>query len=275
MKKIIASLTIFLLAVSFSVGRDISVMSYNIRFGKAKDGDNHWEKRKKATPIMLRECSPDVFGVQECLPFQADFILEENPEYEGYGIGRDDGVKGERTEIFWKKNLFTLVDKGTFWLSDTPDVPSVGWDGRHSRTATWVILEFKRGKRRFMFVNTHLDHIGKVAPRNGLELICEKIASINKKRLPVVLTGDFNLPDNDKVVLEFNARMSNARLTAKRSLDDKGSFHAYGKRTERDVIDYIYYNGFNRCLQFKTVDEQYAGVKYISDHYPIMAVLRF
>lgn len=262
------------LTIGFPAVNEILVMSYNIRFGKAKDGANHWDKRKAATLAMLRDCSPDVFGVQECLPFQAKYILEQCPEYDGYGIGREDGVKGERTEIFWKKDKFNLLDKGTFWLSDTPDVPSVGWDGRHSRTATWVLLECKGG-RRFYFVNTHLDHIGKIAPVKGLELIRAKIKEMNKAGLPVVLTGDFNLKDGNATIIGFNKVMHNTRLTAKKKKDDKGSFHAFGKCQSRNVIDYIYYDGWSKCKSFETIDRQYEDVQYISDHYPIAAILKF
>lgn len=255
-------------------GERLTVMSYNIRYGKAKDGDNHWDKRKPATPAMLRDCSPDVFGTQECLPFQAEYILEQCPEYDGYGIGREDGVKGERTEIFWKKDKYEALDKGTFWLSDTPETPSIGWDGRHSRTATWVLLESRRSGKRFFFINTHLDHIGKVAPVKGLKLIQERIGAMNTCNLPVILTGDFNLNDNNSTIIEFNGVMSNARLTAKRSKDDKGSFHNYGKQKTRKVIDYIYYSGDVKCRTFETVDRQYADIEYISDHYPVMAKMR-
>jgi endonuclease/exonuclease/phosphatase family metal-dependent hydrolase len=252
----------------------ISVMSYNMRYGTAKDGDHHWNNRKIATPAMLKAQSPDLIGVQECFDFQAEFILNECPEYEGYGIGREVGFTGERTEIFWKKDKFELLDKGTFWLSETPSEPSKGWNAKNTRTATWVILKLKRGGKELLFVNTHLDHISGLAREKGLALIEERIDSLAGGR-PVILTGDFNIPDDNQVILDLNERMTNARLSAKRKGPDVSTFTAFGKRKDRYVIDYIYYQGFRRCRRFSVIDKSYKNIPYISDHYPIIATLKF
>lgn len=274
MKRIFIATLVLFACISLSA-KQITVMSYNMRYGEAKDGANSWENRKPATPAMLNDCAPDVFGVQECLPFQAEWILSQCPQYDGYGLGRNDGVKGERTEIFWKKDIFEVVDKGTFWLSTTPDVPSKGWDATHTRTATWVLLKYKKGGKCFYFVNTHLDHRGRVAMKEGLNLIYKWICEHNTAKLPVVLTGDFNMADNDAIILDFNGKMNNSRITTKKLINDVSTYHGYKDSKSRYVIDYIYYDNFKKCTEHQVVTKSYLGIPYTSDHNPIMSVLQF
>jgi len=253
--------------------KELTVMSYNIRLGVAKDGDNAWDLRKEATPAMLRDKAPVVFGVQEAYAFQIAYILEQCPEYAAIGVGRDDGVeKGEHMSVFYRKDLIELEDWGTYWLSETPDVPSKGWDAACRRTATWALLKIKGSGRKFYFVNTHLDHVGVEARMKGLALIVNRIADMNPKGFPMVLTGDFNVFADDPTLVDLNKVMLSARETAQSS-DDRGSFTGWGRTSE--AIDYIYYSGFSKCTDFKVVAETYAGKPYISDHYPVIATLVF
>ncbi len=149
---------------------------------------------------------------------------------------------------------------------------SFGWDAACRRTATWCLLESKDGKRHFYYVNTHLDHVGADARRNGLALIVERIAKMNREGWPMVLTGDFNVQPDDPCLQSLEGKMLSARVTAK-TTDDKGSYNAWGK--ESKPIDYIYYSGFAKALSFETLDRQYAGKPFISDHYLVVAVLKF
>jgi len=250
-------------------GGNLKVVSYNIRNSNAVDGENDWELRKEATPAMLEAVDPDVFGVQEALPDQVEYISEHCPAYAGIGVGRDDGVsKGEHMSIFYKKDKFKLLDWGTYWLSETPDVPSIGWDARCRRTATWAFLKQKDNGRKFYFVNTHLDHVGEEARRKGLALIVERIGDMNKHNLPMVLTGDFNVFPDDSCLTELDMMMKSARVFAAVS-DTTASFNNWGR--EAKVIDYIYYKGFSDCLDFRVVTESFAGKPFISDHYPIVS----
>ena len=118
-----------LLMPQLANSQDIKVMSYNIRMGIAKDGTNSWDFRYPATAYMLQDQQPDVFGVQEAFDFQIKFITENLRNYETVGVGRDDGKsKGEHMNIFWNKKTTSMLKWGTFWLSKTPNVPSMGWD---------------------------------------------------------------------------------------------------------------------------------------------------
>ena len=252
---------------------EIKVMSYNIRHGRAKDGTNSWPLRYPATAMMIEDQKPDVFGVQEALDFQILFIEENCRDYESIGVGREDGKKdGEFMSIFYNKKNIKVLKWGTYWLSETPDTPSKGWDAQCYRTATWALMKDKRTGKKFYYVNTHLDHKGAEAQKNGLALIVERIAEMNPEGLPMILTGDFNVTPDNPVLNDLNTKMKSAQDTATKT-DDRGTFNGWGKKSSK--IDYIYYSGFSACPQFEVVTKKYADRTFISDHFPITAVLVF
>ena len=250
----------------------LKVMSFNIRNAGAQDGENSWEFRKDAVAAMLEEEFPDVFGIQEAYPEQEAFILEKCPYYHGFGVGRDDGADaGERMSVFYNTDVLELLDGGTWWLSETPEVPSVGWDARYPRTATWAQLRVIDTGEEFFFVNTHLDHRGVEARKNGLAMVVEKV----EKMCPgarLILTGDFNVEPGDETLSVLEGKMLDAR-TESPNTDDKPSFNGFGSSAK--IIDYIYYRGFAGVDYFRVVDQSFAGKPYVSDHYPITAVLKF
>ena len=254
---------------------DLKVMSYNIRMGAAKDGTNSWEYRYPATALMLEDQKPDVFGVQEAFNYQIRFIEDNFMDYDCVGVGRDDGKqKGEFMSIFWNKKTVKMLKWGTFWLSETPEKPSMGWDAACKRTATWALMKDKKTGKQFYFVNTHLDHRGAEAQRKGLELIVEGIAQINPKGYPMVLTGDFNVKPDNAALKDLDTKMQSARKIAPRT-DNHPTFNNWGKIKPDMVIDYIYVSGFSACPEYHTVTEKYGTWKYVSDHYPIYAKLIF
>ena len=254
---------------------DLKVMSYNIRMGSAKDGTNSWEFRYPATALMLEDQKPDVFGVQEAFNYQIRFIEDNFEDYDCVGVGRDDGKqKGEFMSIFWNKKTVKMIKWGTFWLSETPEKPSMGWDAACKRTATWALMKDKKTGKQFYFVNTHLDHRGTEARKKGLELIVSRIAEINPKGYPMVLTGDFNVKPDNAALKDLDSKMQSARKIAPRT-DNHPTFNNWGKIKPDMVIDYIYVSGFSACPEYHTVTEKYGTWKYVSDHYPIYAKLIF
>ena len=254
---------------------ELKVMSYNIRMGSANDGTNSWVYRCGGTIEMLKDQKPDVFGVQEALGDQLEFIEEYAKDYDHVGVGRDDGKKaGEYMAIFWNKKTMKILKWGTFWLSETPEKPSMGWDAACMRTATWALVKDKRTGKRFYFVNTHLDHVGTEARKNGLKLIVDRIEEINPQGYPMVLTGDFNIRPAAPELKELDTRMKSARKYATQT-DSHQTFNNWGKAPADDIIDYIYYSGFSSCLEYQTVTKKYYDRKFISDHYPIAARLIF
>ena len=277
MKKLVlfAALAAMFSFVSCGNADELKVMSYNIRLDHKGDGDNAWPNRKEATIAMLEDVKPDVFGVQEALPHQVAYITEQAPNYKNVGVGRDDGVaKGEFMSIFWNVETMEMLEWGTYWLSETPDVPSYGWDAACRRTATWALMKDKRNGKQFYFVNTHLDHRGTEARKKGLELIVSRIAEINPKGYPMVLTGDFNVKPDNATLKDLDSKMQSARKIAPRT-DNHPTFNNWGKIKPDMVIDYIYVSGFSACPEYHTVTEKYGTWKYVSDHYPITAKLIF
>lgn len=251
----------------------LSVISFNIRMGEGKDGTNSWQFRCPATIYMLRDKQPDIFGLQEAYDYQVLFIRENMLDYKSVGVGREDGKhEGEHMSIFYNKKKISLLKWGTFWLSETPEKPSIGWDAACFRTATWALMKDKRSGHKFYYVNTHLDHVGKTAQKEGLALIVERIREINPEGFPMVLTGDFNVESNDPVLTDLNKMMKDARVSAERT-DSLNSFNGWGKSSS--IIDYIYYSGFSSCPKFETVQKKYGDFPFISDHYPVRAVLIF
>lgn len=276
----IRKFTIALAAAAFllpvmSYGQEIKVMSYNIRYGEGSDGTNSWQYRAPLTIEMLEDQAPDIFGVQEALGNQIDFILEFTDGYECVGVGRDDGKKeGEHMSVFWNKKKIKLLKWGTFWLSDTPSEPSKGWDAACFRTATWTLMKDKKTGNKFFFVNTHLDHVGKEARKNGLALIVDKIAELNPEGFPMVLTGDFNIKPNDPALKDLDTRMESVRKIAAKT-DNHHTYNGWGRASKDSVIDYIYVSGFSACPEYQTITKKYSGRTFVSDHYPIISRLVF
>lgn len=275
-KRILRALTLGLLALSAcrpAQEAKLTVMSYNVRNNRADDGENAWDIRRVATPAMLDAVRPDIFGIQEAYPEQEQYIVESSPRYAAFGVGRNDGAEdGERASVIYNREVLEMLDGGTWWLSETPDVPSTGWDAKYPRTATWTLMKDLRTGKRFYFVNTHLDHKGAQARREGLSMIVRKIREMNPD-IPMVLTGDFNVQPGDPCLEALDGLMLDARTTAARTEDTPSSnaFRAGGHKT----IDYIYYSGFSGADSFRVVKDTFAGIPYISDHYPVVATLSF
>ena len=250
----------------------LKVMSYNIRLGSANDGTNSWSLRYTATGDMLEDQAPDVFGVQEALDYQVRYI-NEMCGYEYVGVGRENGKKeGEHMAIFWNKKSVSMLKWGTFWLSETPQKPSKGWDAACFRTATWALMKDKKTGRKFYFVNTHLDHEGKEAQKNGLKLIVDRIGEINPEGYPMVLTGDFNMKPDDPNLAELDSKMQSTRKIAAVT-DNHDTYNGWGRGS--GIIDYIYVSGFSSCPEYQTVVKRYRDRKFVSDHYPVSARLIF
>lgn len=275
-------LTLLIMAVAFMLPQtimagkpentELKVMSYNIRLGSANDGTNSWAMRYAATGEMLEDQKPDVFGIQEALDYQVRYI-EEMCGYEYVGVGRENGKsEGEHMAIFWNKKTVSMLKWGTFWLSETPEKPSMGWDAACRRTATWALMKDKKTGKKFYFINTHLDHKGAEAQKNGLKLIVDRLSEINPDGYPMVLTGDFNITPDNKALTELDAKMQSARKIAEKT-DSLDTYNGWGRGS--GVIDYIYVSGFSSCPEFQTVVKRYNDRKFVSDHYPVVARLIF
>ena len=170
----------------------LRMMSYNIRYNNPGDGVRAWNRRKEEVAALIRFYEPDVLGLQEVLHGQLIYLEEQLPDYGRIGVGRDDGKQaGEYSPVFYRKSQLELLNHGTFWLSGTPDQPSVGWDASMERIATWGQLLRKKQNDTLLVLNTHFDHRGEQARQSSARLIRQWISQ-HAANHPVVVTGDFN-----------------------------------------------------------------------------------
>lgn len=189
-----------LLTCSLSA-QQLYVGTYNIRYDNPNDRKegNAWAQRCPQLCDFINFEQPAVFGTQEVLATQLHDLLQGLEGYAYIGVGRDDGrEEGEYAAIFYRKDLLKLLDSGNFWLSQTPDRPSLGWDAACIRICTWGKFEDKTTGKQFYFFNTHMDHVGTVARRESTRLILQRIGQLAKSQ-PTILTGDFNVDQTDEI----------------------------------------------------------------------------
>lgn len=275
MKKLLSLLFLACMTCGAAVAHtpvEVKVISYNIRT-MARDGDNRWAHRRHATRNMLNRHTPDLFGLQEAMKPHLRYLDKYFPQYSRVGVGRDNGkMSGEVMAIYYNTERFDLLDSGTFWLSETPDEVSKGWDASHKRTVTWVHVRDRASRKELYYFNTHLDHRSRVAQAESLKLIVERIKEIAGTEAAVILGGDFNVVPGDEVLAPLDAFMQTARATAA-ATEAKGTFNGFSRHTQRSVIDHVYYRGSDvKCYEYRVLDGDY-GAPYISDHYPIEVVL--
>lgn len=252
----------------FTGEHDISVMSFNLRYDTEEDGDNKWDNRKDACVKMIKETKPSIWGIQEGLLRQLNFLEENLTDYKYVGVGRDDGhSSGEYSAIFYLKDRFELLENNTFWLSETPDEPSYGWDADCRRIVTWAHLKDLDSDKTLFVFNTHFDHIGKTAREESAKLLVRKIKEIADDGATVFITGDFNALIRNSIFEPIVNEYYSARRFAEKT-DNIKSFNFYGRWYLSRNIDFIFYKNA-KALAFRTVSENY-GVEYISDHYPII-----
>ncbi len=259
-------------AASCAKKNEIKVISYNVRVNVESDGENRWDARKHASITMINDEKPTIFGLQEAKPEQMAYFVENLPQYGHIGVGREDGVsEGEHMTIFYLKDEVELLDGGTFWLSETPDKPSMGWDAACKRSCTWTKMRMKDTGKEFAYINTHLDHVGKEAQREGLALIVERFAEIVPVGMPAFLTADFNAVTSDPIFEPLKAAMMDAREVAPET-DPRGTFNGWGNSDS--VIDHIFYRGAE-AHTFKVLRDKNYGAPFISDHYPVVMTATF
>jgi len=269
--------SLFLITISLtSSAQTLKVITYNIRLDIASDGENSWPLRKEYFTAQLKFYEPDIFGIQEALPNQVTDISNKLPAYSFIGVGRDGIGKGESSNIFYKKDRINLKTQGTFWLSETPDTISKGWDAALNRVCTYGLFQDKKSKKFFWVFNTHLDHVGEVARTKSIQLILSKIAALNTGKYPVILTGDFNSePDTDRIIMLKKEMIDCRDVSEEPPFGPSGTFNAF-KHNEpvTRLIDYIFISKGKKLLVKKyAVLSDSKDLKYPSDHLPVFVEL--
>ncbi|MBQ3333882.1 MAG: endonuclease/exonuclease/phosphatase family protein [Thermoguttaceae bacterium] len=272
-------------AVRADDGGTFRVMSYNIKCAGSAE-DNNWSVRLPLVVDQIKEVDPLLFGLQEPTAFQMDGIAAALPEYDFVGVARDDGKrKGEFSPVFYKKDGFELLDSGTFWLSETPEVPgSRGWDAACNRVVSWAKLRCKKSGKTLVFADTHFDHVSDQARQNSARLVLERMYPITEKwSLPFFITGDFNCNASSKGYKtltagtdEIPALIDSAKIAKETISDVQRTFNNWGKvpaDKKSAYIDFIFVDGKVEVDKFVICPDTREEV-YPSDHNAIWAEVR-
>lgn len=259
------------------VNPSFNVMSFNIRYDNPEDSLDNWQYRKDRAANAIRFYDADIVGTQEVLHNQLQDLKERLPQYTAIGVARDDGKEdGEYNVLFFKTDRFDNLESGTFWLSETPEEPSLGWDGACRRVATWARLRDRESGKELLTLNTHLDHVGKVARREGINLIFQKVNELSQGA-PVVVTGDFNSDPGSDVIAhitnpEDSNHLTNTRDVAEVVYGPSWSWHDFGKLPYqyRPLIDYVFVRGDVDVERFGVLAET-ENEQFLSDHAPVLA----
>ena len=258
----------------------VNVMTFNIRYDNPEDSLDNWKFRKDRVANAICFSDADIVGTQEVLHNQLEDLKQRLPGYGVIGVGREDGKeKGEYSALLYKKDRFTLLDSGYFWLSETPEVPgSKGWDGACERIASWAKLQDKVSGRQFFALNTHLDHVGVVARRESISLILDKVNKLSGG-LPVIVTGDFNAnPDSDVIKYVTDSKnpqhLTDSRQIAAVVYGPAWSFHDFGKipYARRPLIDYVFVRNGLKVSRYGVLAETENNA-FLSDHAPVLVTV--
>ncbi|MDT8416586.1 MAG: endonuclease/exonuclease/phosphatase family protein [Lutibacter sp.] len=277
MKRIII-LLIFLLLGIHSIAQSLKVMTYNIRLDVAVDGENAWPLRKDFLTSQIQFYEPDIFGIQEARPDQVADISNGLSQYSQVGMGREGEGKGESSNIYYKKDRFLLKESSTFWLSETPNIISKGWDAAFNRVCTYALLKDKKTKKNIWVFNTHLDHVGEIARTKGIELILSKIAELNTQNYPVIFMGDFNSEPTDERIISLKTQMNDSRdISEDKPFGPSGTFNGFNHNNPVTLlIDYIFVSKNNKLKVKKYgILSDSKDLKYPSDHLPVFVKLSY
>jgi len=262
----------------------LTLMSFNIRYGTANDGENHWTRRREMLFGLLREQDADLIGLQEALDFQIREIVAAVPGYAVVGIGRDDGrTAGEYSAILFRADRVRVAESGTFWFSDTPTVPgSRTWGNRITRICTWARFVDRDGAS-FWHYNVHLDHESQPSRERSTELLARRIDGRPFPNDPVVITGDFNAgEDNPALALLIGGAKDSS--TPPRFVDTFRVLHASEREactftafvfgtTKGPKIDYVLVQPGTEVMSAGIVRSDRER-RYPSDHFPVVARVR-
>lgn len=278
MKKLVFFLLPFMAScASQQIPLELNVMTYNIRYDNPEDGQNNWKFRKDNAATAIKFYDVDILGTQEVLHNQLIDLKQRLTDYDVVGVGRQDGKeKGEYSALWYKKNRFTVLESGYFWLSETPNIiGSKGWDGACERIASWVRLKEKETNKIVFALNTHFDHVGVIARKESVKLILNEVEKLSKG-CAVIVTGDFNAEPTSNVVKDITDNKNKMHLTDSRQLSPivygpAWSFHDFGRIPigKRSIIDYVFLKNNVRILKYGVLAEQ-DGEIFLSDHAPVL-----
>jgi endonuclease/exonuclease/phosphatase family metal-dependent hydrolase len=252
----------------------VKAITFNIRFANQGDGNNQWELRKAAVADFLKYESPDFVGMQEALIGQIEYLDAALPDHEWIGVGRDDGKEaGEFSPLFYNARQWELQSESTFWLSQTPDVPSKSWDAALPRICTYGVFRHKSTGETLYVFNTHYDHVGQQARKEASRIIVEKIKEVSNFE-NTILTGDFNAEADTEVITNItDAPLIDAYESTPTRYGPIGTFTGFNMTMNPNRrIDYIFHSEDLSADNYK-VESTVIDQRYLSDHFPVVVTL--
>jgi endonuclease/exonuclease/phosphatase family metal-dependent hydrolase len=254
-------LVFFILLQSAFFGQNITLVDLNIRYDNPADGKNAWSERKKTTLSWLKDQAPDLYFFQEVLHHQYIDLQEQLTGYQSYGVGREDGQeKGEYSPVFFKTNRFELKDTLTIWLSPNPTFPSKGWDAACERIATVVILNDKLDNKTLVCINTHWDHMGKIAQQKSAEMI-RTLIELSPATFQI-LGGDFNVTAAHPGIQDLTQQ-----LHLLKNDDPRNTYHGFSDEVSKSMgaIDMVFSSEDLKATKLEYFRHSSEGV-LLSDH---------
>ncbi len=277
--KLLLSLLVLLatlLGTAPALAAPMNVASFNLRYDNPKDGANAWPARKEMVKALIRYHEFDIVGTQEGLANQvAELATME--EFGHVGVGRDDGKQaGEHSAIFFRKSRFELLGKGDFWLSETPDRPSLGWDATCcNRIVSWAKLRDRSSNKMLYVFSAHFDHEGVIARRASADLLLSKIAEISRGE-PAICMGDFNsTPETPQMQAMARSMRDAYQVSQAPPYGPVGTYNGFRlDALTRDRIDYVFVDAHFDVLRYAALSDSLGG-RTPSDHHPVVARVRF
>ncbi|TMU51041.1 endonuclease/exonuclease/phosphatase family protein [Flagellimonas algicola] len=270
-------ITLVCLCLVFALGANAqqSIMTFNIRYNNPKDGENWWEKRKEDVGALVNFYRPDVMGIQEGLHDQVVFLDDFLPQYSYVGVGRDDGKeKGEYAAIFYNKSSLEVLDTKTYWLSETPDKVSVGWDASMERIVTYAKFKDKDNQKILHVFNCHYDHIGPLARENSSKVVLDLIKKMGIGNERIAVIGDLNSLPESKPIQVLTQELKDAFETSEKSpYGPVGTFNSFKSMDNLEGrIDYILVKNL-KVKSYVTIDDKRKNGFFVSDHLPVMVAV--
>nr|AOE09099.1 endonuclease/exonuclease/phosphatase family protein [uncultured bacterium] len=268
---------IFVFSITGLCAQELGLMSYNIRLATESDGENAWSKRKEFLKNQVLFYAPDVMGIQEALPEQMQYLNDNLKDYKSLGVGREGENKGEFSALFYNAAKLDVLKSDTFWLSETPDTISTGWDAALPRICTYALFQDKSSNEKFYVFNTHFDHVGVEARKKASELILTKMNELNTENVDVFLTGDLNLePDSAPIAVLKSKLFDTYDIAPMGPFGPSGTYNGF--KFDEPVtrrIDYIFQgkSNTNLVLQHAVLSDS-KNLRYASDHLPVYVLIK-
>lgn len=253
----------------------VRVMTYNLRYANPDDAENYWELRKTEVAALITHYQPDIMGIQEGLLPQLSYLNEVLDQFSYVGVGREDGdQQGEYSAIFYRLDVFELVDTHTVWLSETPDIPSVGWDAALPRIVTYALLKHKESGVLYPVFNTHFDHLGSEARSHSAQLILQQVENRPEAGERVIVMGDLNSEPHSTPIATLKSVLNDSfEISKTKPYGPPGTYNDFNiSQVPQRRIDYIFTRGFS-VQSYRQIDDRRVNGLYVSDHLPVMVEL--